>query len=84
MYINESLINNDNSYIFNQIGKANFENYVNIINKYFYDSRGNLLPITERRKAVFTTTIKNILHISLENMKQYKKILINKDKYSGE
>lgn len=82
VYINESLINNDNSYIFDQIGKANFENYVNIINKYFYDSRGNLLPTTERRKAVFTTTIKNILNISLENMKQYKKILINKDKYS--
>lgn len=80
--INQSLINNDNTYIYEQIGKANFENYINIINKYFYDCHGNLLPITERKKAVFTRTIENILKISLANMEQYKKILINKNKYS--
>lgn len=78
----ESLINNDNRYIYNVIGVSNFENLVNIINKYFYDHHGNLLPKKDRNKAVFTTTIKNILNISLENMEQYQKILINKDKYS--
>lgn len=78
----ESLINNDNTYIYNEIGMSNFENFVNIINRYFYDHRGNLLTKKDRHKEVFITTIKNILNISLENMEQYKKILLNKDKYS--
>ena len=80
----ESLINNDKKYISEQIGMANFENFVNIINKYYYDFHGNLICKNNRNKAVFTNTIKNILNISLNNMEQYKKILINKSKYSNE
>ncbi len=77
----DALINNDKNYLYEKIGKSNFENYVNIINRYYYDHHGNLLPVKERKKAVFTETIKNILEISLQNMEQYQKILINKDKY---
>ena len=65
------------------IGNSNFENFVNIINRYYFDHRGNLLTKKERSKAVFNATIRNILNISLENMEQYQKILINKDKYSN-
>lgn len=79
----EAFINNDNKYIVNMIGNSNFENFVNIINRYYFDHRGNLLTKKERSKAVFNATIKNILNISLENMEQYQKILINKDKYSN-
>lgn len=80
----ESLITNDKKYISEKIGMANFENFVNIINKYYYDFHGNLICKNNRCKAVFTNTIKNILNISLNNMEQYKKILINKSKYSNE
>lgn len=79
----EAFINNDNKYIVNMIGNSNFENFINIINRYYFDHRGNLLTKKERSKAVFNATIKNILNISLENMEQYQKILINKDKYSN-
>lgn len=78
----ESLINNNKRCICDVIGSNNFENFVNIINKYFYDCQGNLLSKEERNMSVFATTIKNILKISLENMEQYQRILINKDKYS--
>ena len=78
----ESLINNDNKYIYNEIGVLNFENFVNIINKFFYNPHGILLSKKERSKEVFINTIKNILTISLNNMEQYKKILIDKNKYS--
>lgn len=78
----EALINNDSRYITNVIGASNFENLVNIINKYFYDHHGQLLSKKERCKAVFTNVIKTILNIALENIEQYQKILINKDKYS--
>lgn len=78
----ESLINNDNKYIYNEIGVLNFENFVNIINKFFYNPHGILLSKKERSKEVFINTIKNILTISLNNMEQYKKILIEKNKYS--
>lgn len=77
----ESLINNDKTIIYNIIGILNFENLVNIINKYYYDNHGNIMKEKERSKSSFSNFIKKLLNITLSNIEQYIKIVDNVNKY---
>lgn len=73
-----SMVENNKTYFYDLVGLNNFENYVDIVNKYYYDRYDRT---AFKRSANYIEMIRNILDISLSNMEQYRKILLDKDRY---
>lgn len=76
-----STIEDNKWYFYNLVGERNFENFIDIVNKYYYDVNDKISSNKSRRIFSNVEMIKNILRISLSNMEQYKKILLDKDRY---
>lgn len=86
MYSNvvfESMMENSKFNFYNLVGDKNFENYIDIVNKYYSDCDERVLSNKGRRVSGYVEMIRNILNISLSNMEQYRKILLNKERYDS-